>query len=425
MNKFKKVMLGALSVLTLGLFVATGTKVTAASTNNDDGSTTYTVTSYDFYGTAAVAPYATTTSSYKKEIATGDLTQEIVTISSKGGHYYEVLNGASSLTNASSLTITETTYGLRMGAGTYFTFDLAKLQLVKSQYQKYSSSKQINVLNHFFDYDENYLTSQKTNDFKTIKFKIADSVCQDIRDYLVSSGISPAEILYYCNELSHQYKKFNWAFAWDILDTQILAFIPQGVTKAPVNIKDVNSEDFELDPQFINSETGEYLGQTYVLKDVSKSYWQAKKDEIEREKQLAQIQQQVEALEEKQPQTEEEQEATEKEIEELVDQFIETATSTVSPRIREESTPKEEPQEEESKQKSEQEDSQSEQEDSQPESQEKEKVVYTGDDEWKNYTDDTSFGNRFAEWWDLYKDVDDDNSIKKEETKRSNTPKRK
>ena len=37
MNKFKKIMLGALSVLTLGLFVATGAKVIAAAYDNPDG----------------------------------------------------------------------------------------------------------------------------------------------------------------------------------------------------------------------------------------------------------------------------------------------------------------------------------------------------------------------------------------------------
>ena len=304
-----------------------------------------------------------------------------------------------------------------------FTFDLSKLQLVKAQYQKYSSSKQINVLNHFFDYDENYLTSQKTNDFKTIKFKIADSVCHDIREQLISSGLSPAEILYYCNELSHQYKKFNWAFAWDVLDSQILAFIPQGVTKAPVNIKDISPEEFNSDPQFENAETGEYLGQTYVLKDVSKSYWQAKKDELEREKQLSQIQQEIETLEEQQPQTEEEQEKTEQEIEELIDQFITTATSTVPPKVEEvkqqeqEEEPESEPEEEE------QEEEYSEEEETS--TVEEEKIVYTGDEEWKNYTDEAPFGNRFSEWWELYKDIDDENSIKKEETKRSNSSKRK
>ncbi|MBO7692415.1 MAG: hypothetical protein J6T10_07250, partial [Methanobrevibacter sp.] len=300
-----------------------------------------------------------------------------------------------------------------------FTFDLSKLQLVKAQYQKYSSSKQINVLNHFFDYDENYLTSQKTNDFKTIKFKIADSVCHDIREQLISSGLSPAEILYYCNELSHQYKKFNWAFAWDVLDSQILAFIPQGVTKAPVNIKDISPEEFNSDPQFENSETGEYLGQTYVLKDVSKSYWQAKKDELEREKQLSQIQQEIEALEEQQPQTEEEQEKTEQEIEELVDQFITTATSTVPPKVEE---VKQQEQEQEEEPESEPDEEEQEEETTIAE---EEKIVYTGDEEWKNYTDEAPFGNRFAEWWDLYKDIDDESSIKKEETKRSSTPKRK
>ena len=39
MNKFKKVLLGALSVLTLGLFVVTGAKVSAETTNMDKGGT--------------------------------------------------------------------------------------------------------------------------------------------------------------------------------------------------------------------------------------------------------------------------------------------------------------------------------------------------------------------------------------------------
>ena len=287
-----------------------------------------------------------------------------------------------------------------------FTFDQSKLQLVKSQYQKYSSSKQINVLNHFFDYDENYLTSQKTNDFKTIKFKIADSVCHDIREYLISSGVTPAEILYYCNELSRQYKKFNWAFAWDVLDTQILAFIPQGRTKAPVNIKDLAPGEFVSDPQFKDAETGEYLGQTYVLKDVTKDYWQAQKNEYEKEKQLSEIQQRVEILEEQTPQTEEERERTEEEIADLVEQFIMTATSTVPPKSEEEKKIEEAKAEEEAK----------------------EKPVYTGDEEWKNYADDVSnlsiLGDRFSEWWDLYRDVDE-NGVNKEDINSKNGQKNK
>ena len=47
MNKFKKILLGALSVLTLGLFVVAGAKVNAATVTN------YKITASDFYGGAA------------------------------------------------------------------------------------------------------------------------------------------------------------------------------------------------------------------------------------------------------------------------------------------------------------------------------------------------------------------------------------
>ena len=154
-----------------------------------------------------------------------------------------------------------------------FTVDETKLAIIKSQYQKYNSSKQINILNRFFDYDESILVSQKQGDFKAVRFKIADSVRLDIRQSLAESNISAKELLFYSHELSKIYKKFNWAFVWDVLDAQVLEFIPQGTTKAPVNINSISIAEMRTNPQYDKTQMGEYLGQVYLLKDVSKNKW--------------------------------------------------------------------------------------------------------------------------------------------------------
>ena len=154
-----------------------------------------------------------------------------------------------------------------------FEVDEAKLATVKQQYQKYNSSKQINILNRFFDYDENFLVTQRTADFRAIRFKIADSILMDIRNSLASAEIHSKELLFYANVLSKSYKKFNWAFVWDVLDTQILSFIPQGVTKAPVNINSITMDEIRDNPQYADAPAGEYLGQVYLLKDVTKDKW--------------------------------------------------------------------------------------------------------------------------------------------------------
>ena len=157
-----------------------------------------------------------------------------------------------------------------------------KLAIVKAQYQKYNSSKQINILNKFFDYDDAAIMAQHQADFKVVRFKIADSVRLDIRQSLTEADISPKEVLFYANELSKSYKKFNWAFVWDVLDAQILNFIPQGDTKAPVNINTIPITEIKTNPQYDKTQAGEYLGQIYLLKDVSKNKWyQPPADEVD------------------------------------------------------------------------------------------------------------------------------------------------
>lgn len=210
-----------------------------------------------------------------------------------------------------------------------FTFDQAKYELVKKQYQKFGSTKQINLLNHFFEYDDNYLVSQKTNDFKTIKFKISDSICADIRQELASHEIKPAELLFYANELSHHYKKFNWAFVWEVLDTQILSFIPQGTTKAPINIKDI--DPITLDG---TEPTGEYLGQTYVLKDVTKQMVEFKKETEQDTEEIESEVLEIEQREDTKEISQEEEDAEYAEMAELIERFIEQSadkSSSTSP----------------------------------------------------------------------------------------------
>ena len=54
--------------------------------------------------------------------------------------------------------------------------------------------------------------------------------------------------------MSKSYNNFNWSFAWDIIPEDIIECIPQGKTFVP-----------------IRSENGvEYLGENYILKDISK-----------------------------------------------------------------------------------------------------------------------------------------------------------
>ena len=60
--------------------------------------------------------------------------------------------------------------------------------------------------------------------------------------------------MFYCNRLSQHYARFNWGFAWNILDDQIIKLIPQGKSFCPIR-----DDDGEY----------EYLGLKYSLKDLT------------------------------------------------------------------------------------------------------------------------------------------------------------
>ena len=58
--------------------------------------------------------------------------------------------------------------------------------------------------------------------------------------------------MFYVGQLSKEYSKFNWNFAWDLLGDNVIDVIEYGQTFAPVR-----------------SDSGtEYLGSMYELKDV-------------------------------------------------------------------------------------------------------------------------------------------------------------
>jgi len=122
MNKFKKILLGALSVLTLGLVAVTGAKVEAATT-------TYTLKPLDFYKTNATKEYGSITGTDKTSVESANMSYSVFSINQQGGHYYEKLWDDSSNLSAinqgnSSYTIDSNSYGMRFGTTTIVTFDI-------------------------------------------------------------------------------------------------------------------------------------------------------------------------------------------------------------------------------------------------------------------------------------------------------------
>lgn len=121
------------------------------------------------------------------------------------------------------------------------------LKVVKDNYRRFNNKKAIRIAESAFrDYED--------EDLQEIYFNIADTVRDEIQEELYGLGLSPKELMFYIGALSKEYKKFNWGFAWEILDKDIVDLIPQGKTFAPV--RDENGE--------------EWLGEKYVLKDVTK-----------------------------------------------------------------------------------------------------------------------------------------------------------
>lgn len=127
-----------------------------------------------------------------------------------------------------------------------YTINEEILLKIRDIYRKYNNKKSTQILSKLIieDYEE----------AKESIIGITDYVRDEIQADVFNLGLESKEVMFYINQLSKQYKKFNWNFAWDLLDDFIIDLIPQGKTFAPIR-EDIGHE---------------YLGQYYVLKELVK-----------------------------------------------------------------------------------------------------------------------------------------------------------
>lgn len=129
-------------------------------------------------------------------------------------------------------------------------FDQTKYDFVKKLYQRYNSHKQIKQLVSLIDGTN---ASTTTEDFLEIKHNMYESFLEGLQEEMSKAQIDGSEFLFYCSRLAPTYSNFNWGFAWDVLEDQIIDLIPQGHTYCP-----------------IRSEDGvEYLGNKYKLVEIT------------------------------------------------------------------------------------------------------------------------------------------------------------
>ena len=134
------------------------------------------------------------------------------------------------------------------------SFDQSKLDLVVSMYRDYCSRRQIKYLAAVLQTPS---AESGADDCPELRSSVYDALLADLRLRLADSGMPGEEFLFYCHRASLRYRSFNWAFAWDVLDEQIIQFIPQGTSLCPV-------------PDPVSGT--EYLGRRYSLADVTQTY---------------------------------------------------------------------------------------------------------------------------------------------------------
>lgn len=133
------------------------------------------------------------------------------------------------------------------------SFDQTKYDTVKRMYQDYTARKQIKYLSAILQCPS---VEAGGSSYSELRSSVYDMLIQDLQTRLTTNDIAGDEFLFYCNRVSSEFRNFNWAFAWDILDDQIIALIPQGKSFCPM-----------LDP-----ESGiEYLGRRYSLRDITQN----------------------------------------------------------------------------------------------------------------------------------------------------------
>lgn len=129
-----------------------------------------------------------------------------------------------------------------------FECDEEVLTKIRDLYRKYSNRRAVAYLTTLYD------TEEKEDDYDEARFGILDAIRDDIQEELSDMGLSSRETLFYIGQLSKKYKKFNWAFAWDVMGDSILSCIEDGVTVIPVE----------------DTDGKEYLGKRYSLRVIDK-----------------------------------------------------------------------------------------------------------------------------------------------------------
>lgn len=122
------------------------------------------------------------------------------------------------------------------------------LKVIKECYRKYNNKRTVKMAESIFrDYSE--------DDVKEIYFNINEAMKIDIQTTLFGLGLDVKELMYHIGVLSKEYANFNWSFAWNMLEEQIIDLLPRGETLVAVK----------------NEEGTEYLGQRYKLKNIFKN----------------------------------------------------------------------------------------------------------------------------------------------------------
>lgn len=139
-----------------------------------------------------------------------------------------------------------------------FTVDLRILETLRGLYRKFNSVKLSKMI-------ENNFRDGAEDDIREICFIVNNSVQESLKQELFSLGLEPRELMFYIGQLAKEYSKFNWSFAWNLLEDVIIDLIPEGTTYAA-----------------IRADYGEeYLGDYYTLRLIPHKESEITEDQLE------------------------------------------------------------------------------------------------------------------------------------------------
>lgn len=132
-----------------------------------------------------------------------------------------------------------------------YKFDPEILGKFRNMYRRFNDKKAITIVNQIFNNSDEEQADE-------IRMEILDSIRDELRAEYDELEMLPMDALTYIKALSQSYSKFNWDFAWSLLDEQILNVIEEKDAYAPVECADGE----------------EYLGRRFKLKKIPKQIQQ-------------------------------------------------------------------------------------------------------------------------------------------------------